>query len=175
MPLKPAAIDVIIQSSTVELLQTYGISVAPRSRTEQSSPSAAHEVIGIISFDAPAIAGRLTLAMPAPVFTSMPRGRSPDTTLADWTREATNQLMGRIKNRLLQFQVKLRTHIPTVLSGAALERQSRGRGSPPQLAYIFSALRGDVVVTVDPSLANALLEYSNASIVVPEGELILFD
>ena len=32
-----------------------------------------------------------------------------------------------------------------------------------------------VVVGVDPSLANALLEYSNASIVIPEGELILFE
>jgi hypothetical protein len=61
-----------------------------------------------------------------------------------------------------------------VLSGTALERQNRGR-SIPQIVYTFSALRGDVVVTVDPSVANALLEYSNASIVVPEGELILFD
>jgi hypothetical protein len=60
------------------------------------------------------------------------------------------------------------------LSGAALERQNRGRSSP-QIVYTFSALRGDVIVTVDPSVAKALLEYSNASIVVPEGELILFD
>jgi hypothetical protein len=174
MILKPTAIDTMIQSSTVELLQTYGISVAPRSRTEQNSSAVPHEVIGIIAFDAPDIAGRLTLVMPAAVFATMSRGRTPNTTLADWTREATNQLMGRIKNRLLQFQVKLRTHIPTVLSGAALERQNRGR-SFPQIVYTFSALRGDVVVTVDPSVANALLEYSNASIVVPEGELILFD
>ena len=171
---KPTAIDTIIQSSTVELLQTYGVSVAPRSRTVQDSSTVRHEVIGIISFDAPGIGGRLTLAMPEAVFASMSRGRTPSTTLADWTREATNQLMGRIKNRLLQFQVRLRTHIPTVLSGAALERQQLGRGSP-QIAYNFSALRGDVVVTVDPSVANAMLDYSNASIVVQEGELILFD
>jgi hypothetical protein len=174
MILKPTAIDTIIQSSTVELLQTYGVSVAPRSRTQQNSASVPHEVVGIIAFDAPNIAGRLTLVMPAAVFSSMSRGRTPNTTLAEWTREATNQLMGRIKNRLLQFQVKLRTHIPTVLSGPALERQNRGR-SFPQIVYTFSALRGDVVVTVDPSVANASLEYSNASIVVPEDELILFD
>jgi hypothetical protein len=174
MILKPTAIDTIIQSSTVELLQTYGIPVAPRSRTEQNISTVPHEVVGIIAFDAPDVSGRLTLVVPPAVFASMSRGRTPNTTLGDWTREATNQLMGRIKNRLLQFQVKLRTHIPTVLSGTALERQNRGR-SIPQIVYTFSALRGDVVVTVDPSVANALLEYSNASIVVPEGELILFD
>ena len=174
MILKPTAIDIIIQSSTVELLETYGIPVAPRSRTDQPGATVRHEVVGIIAFDAPKIGGQLTLAMPGAVFATMSRGRAPNTTLAEWTREATNQLMGRIKNRLLQFQVRLRTHIPTVLSGAALERQNRGR-SLPQIVYTFSALRGDVVVTVDPSVANALLEYSNASIVVPEGELILFD
>lgn len=174
MILKPTAIDTIIQSSTVELLQTYGISVAPRSRTEQNVSAVSHEVVGLIAFDAPNIAGRLMFVMPPAVFASMSRGSMPSTTLPDWTREATNQLMGRIKNRLLQFQVKLRTHIPTVLSGAALERQSRG-SSAPQIVYTFSALRGDAVVAVDPSVANATLEYSNAAIVIPEGELILFD
>lgn len=174
MILKPTAIDTIIQSSTVELLQTYGVSVAPRSRSEQHGSSAQHEVVGIIAFDAPDLVGRLTLVVPTAVFLATALGHSRSVTLADWTREATNQLMGRIKNRLLQFQVKLRTHIPTVLSGAALERQLRPRGAS-QIVYTFSALRGDVVVGVDPSLANALLEYSNASIVIPEGELILFE
>lgn len=174
MILKPTAMDTIIQSSTVELLQTYGISVAPRERSEASQYGGAHEVVGIIAFDGVEVAGQLTLVVPAPVFRGTPQGRASHTTLAEWTREATNQLMGRIKNRLLQFQVKLRTHIPTVLSGAALERQYQGR-SQPHIVYAFGALRGDVLVTVDASLGRALLEYSNSSIVVPEGELILFE
>jgi len=174
MILKPTAMDTIIQSSTVELLQTHGITVAPRARSEATQFKAGHEVVGIIAFDAGDVAGQLTLVVPAPIYRGTAQGRSTQTTHADWTREATNQLMGRIKNRLLQFQLKLRTHIPTVLSGAALERQNRGR-SYPHIAYVFGALRGEVVVTIDASLAKALLEYSNASILVPEGELILFD
>ncbi|HTV21620.1 MAG TPA: hypothetical protein VMG12_23185 [Polyangiaceae bacterium] len=174
MILKPTAMDTILQSSTIELMQTYDISVAPRIRSEATQYGGAHEVVGIIAYDAPEVAGQLTLVVPAPVFRGTPQGRAGHTTLSDWTREATNQLMGRIKNRLLQFQLKLRTHIPTVLSGAALERQSQGR-SQPHIVYTFGALRGDVVVTVDATLATALLEYSSDSIVVPEGELILFD
>lgn len=174
MILKPTAIDTIIQSSTVELLHSYEVSVAPRGRSESEAHKVSHELVGIIAFDTAEMAGRLTFAVPTPVFRSTPQGRAQNTTLADWTREVTNQLMGRIKNRLLQFQVKLRTHIPTVLSRAALERQTDLRASP-HIVYEFRALRGDVVVTVDRTLGTALLEYSNAAIVVPEGELILFD
>jgi hypothetical protein len=174
MILKPTAIDTIIQSSTVELLHSHEVSVAPRGRWETDRYSVSQDLVGIVAFDAADLAGRLTLAIPASVFQSTRQGRTQSTTLADWTREATNQLIGRIKNRLLQFQVKLRTQIPTVLSGAALERQDSLRRTP-RIVYEFQALRGDVVVTVDRCLATALLEYSNASVVVPEGELILFD
>jgi hypothetical protein len=172
MILKPTAVDTIIQSSTVELLQSYDLAVAPRGRSEVKGYAPACESIGIIDFEGPKLAGRLTLSIPAAVFSIPNAHRTPNTTLADWTRELTNQLMGRIKNRLIQFQVKLRTHLPTVLSGAALEIQNRTR---TEILYSFGSLRGEIKVTVDASLAGAVLEYSNASVLVPEGELILFD
>jgi chemotaxis phosphatase CheX-like protein len=172
MILKPTAIDTIIQSSTVELLHSYELPVAPRGRSEVKGHAPGNDLVGVIDFEGPQLAGRLTLSMPSAVFT-MPRARrAPNTTLSDWTRELTNQLMGRIKNRLLQFQVKLRTHLPTVLSAAALQVQNRTR---TEILYSFGSLRGEVHVTVDASLASAVLEYSNASVLVPEGELILFD
>lgn len=172
MILKPTAIDTIIQSSTVELLHSYGLSIAPRGRSATRRHTAEHEAVGIISFDGGSVAGRLTLSIPRPVFVAPSSVHTENTTLPDWTRELTNQLMGRIKNRLMQFQLKLRTHIPTVLSGAALMLQ---KAPPTEIWYTFAALRGEIIVTVDASLAQAVLEYSNASVVVAEGELILFD
>lgn len=172
MILKPTAIDTIIQSSTVELLHSYGLSIAPRGRAENRRHTAQHEAVGIISFDGKGVAGRLTLSIPRPVFVAPGAAHTENTTLPDWTRELTNQLMGRIKNRLMQFQLKLRTHIPTVLSGAALMLQ---KNPTTEIWYAFGALRGEIIVTVDASLAQAVLEYSNASVVVAEGELILFD
>ncbi len=169
-----SAIDTIVQSSTVELLRTHGVAVAPRSRREERCTVPAQEVVGIIRFDSDEIAGHLTLVVPRAVFAETSQAKSRRVDHADWTREGTNQLMGRIKNRLLQYSVRLRVHVPTVLSGVAFARQGVSASSP-QVVYRFGALRGEVVVTIDPSLAHTLLEYSNEHLVAPEGELILFE
>jgi len=87
--------------------------------------------------------------------------------------ELTNQVMGHIKNRLIQFQVKLRTHLPLVLSGAALERHRQRRAD--EVLYRFGTLRGDITIAVDASLTRAMLEYSNAPLLVRDSDLLLFD
>jgi hypothetical protein len=173
MILKPTAVDIIIQSSTVELLGCYDLSVAPRGRKEIRGYTLDTDLVGIIGFEAPKIAGNLTLSIPLQVYNLPWARRSSGTNRADWTRELTNQIMGRIKNRLIQFQVKLRTHVPTVLSGVALERhKSRAESG---VLYSFGALRGEINLTVDASLTRAVLQYSNASILIGEGDSILFE
>ena len=170
--LKPSAVDTIIQSSTVEILRSYEITVAPRARTEVLGHVPSSDVVGIIAFEGPNIAGNLTLAVPTSVcHPAMPR-RARNTTHAEWTYEITNQVMGSIKNRLIQFQVRLRTHVPTVLSGVALERHKRR--TAVEVLYSFAALRGDVSLMVDASLARASLEYSNAALVVSDNDPLLF-
>jgi CheY-specific phosphatase CheX len=170
--LKPTAIDTIIQSSTVEILRAYDISVAPRARAEVVGHVPDSDVVGIIAFEGADITGNLTLAVPISVcHTAIPK-RARGTTHAEWTYEITNQVMGSIKNRLVQFQVKLRTHVPTVLSGVALERHKSRTAA--EVLYCFAALRGDVSLTVDVSLARAPLDYSNAALLVNDNDPILF-
>jgi hypothetical protein len=127
------------------------------------------DCLGIIGFEAGSVRGRLTLAIPAVVF-QRSSASAQHSTLEDWTRELTNQLMGRIKNRLMQFQLPLRTHFPSALSRAAAIQQEPAAG---EIAYTFRALRGAVVVTVDGSLAAATLRYSNSDLAAPVDELIL--
>jgi hypothetical protein len=161
-------IDTIIQGCTVELFHHYGLALAPLDK----GPAVANgkfDCLGIIGFDAGSVRGRLTVAIPAGVFERRNTGSAQDT-LEDWTRELTNQLMGRIKSRLLQFQLPLRTHLPSALSRAAAIQQKAVAG---EIAYTFRALRGAVIVTVDASLATATLRYSNSDPVAPVDELIL--
>jgi hypothetical protein len=173
MILKPTAVDTIIQSSTVELMRSCDLSVAPRGRREVRGHVPDSDVVGIIDFDGTNISGSLTLAIPIAVY-NLPMPRRPKgTTHADWTRELTNQLMGRVKNRLIQFQVKLHTYVPTVLSGVALERHKQRNVT--EVLYCFGALRGEISVTVDASLTRAVLEYSNASLLVNDADVVLFD
>jgi hypothetical protein len=173
MILKPTALDTIIQSSTVELMRSHNVSIAPRPRAEVVGHVPDSEVAGVIGFEGPNIRGNLMLAVPAAVYELMTRDRPQRTTHAEWTYELTNQVMGRIKNRLIQFQVRLRTHLPVVLSGIALERHKYRTAS--EVMYRFGTLRGELSVTVDASLTRAVLEYSNAPLLISENDLVLFD
>ena len=112
------------------------------------------------------------MALPLNVYQLMTRDRPQRTTHAEVAYELTNQVMGRIKNRLIQFQVKLRTRLPVVLSGVALERHKFRTAT--EVMYRFGTLRGDISITIDASLTKAVLDYSNAPLLISETDLVLF-
>jgi hypothetical protein len=171
--LKPTVLDTIIQSSTVEILRFYDIAVAPRGRREVVGFVPKADAVGVIAFEGPNIKGNMTLAIPVAVGTDPTPRIPPDTTHEEWTFELTSQVMGRIKSRLIQFQLRLKTHLPSMLSGEALERYKRR--TVREVVYSFTALRGEITLTVDASLTLAVLEYSNAPLVVGDSEVIVFD
>jgi hypothetical protein len=169
------AIDTILQSSMVELFHSLGIAVAPIRPAPLGAQQRFYEWVGLIHFEATNVSGVLTVSMPMAVWSSRraSAGSVGDSeTIADWHRELANQLMGRIKNRLLRFQLELRPRLPSALSGAALELHRKRSGT--ELLYRFRALRGDVLVVVDAPLERAILAYSGELQVAREGELILF-
>lgn len=86
-------------------------------------------------------------------------------------RELTNQLAGRVKNRLLNFALTLSIGIPTVRSSEALEQQRPRRET--DVLYRFRTLRGEVVVILDLTIEGAL-SYSGSSRVAKEGDFIAF-
>jgi CheY-specific phosphatase CheX len=168
------AIDTIIQSSTVELMRSHRLSVAPRPRVEMVGFVPENtDLVGVVGFHGPNLGGSLTLAVPLAVYDLMTHRQAHNTTYPEWVYELTNQVMGHIKNRLIQFQVKLRTHVPIVLSGAALERHKRRTAD--EVVYRFGTLREEIAVVVDASLTRAMLEYSNASLLIRGSDVLLFD
>lgn len=90
----------------------------------------------------------------------------------DLLRELTNQLSGRIKNRLLNFALMLTIGVPSVLSGQALERQRPRRDT--EVVYLFRTLRGEIVVTIDLVIDPDALNYSGSNRVAKEGDFIAF-
>lgn len=130
-----------------------------------------HSLVGIISFTAARVTGALTLSVPDESLPLLRPASMPAAANADCLRELTNQLMGRIKNRLMNYQVTLQLGIPSTMNGEALERQRRR--SPSEVAYQFRTLRGEVIVTLESTLNGANLVYSSALERLTEGELIL--
>src|SRR5258707_10859996 len=112
------AIDALIQGALVELFQIYGVALAPSAPNSSRSTAKGDEVCAAIGFTRAPVdhgasqPGRLALAMPTAVFALL-KGYDPRSARRDdWAREFTNQLMGRIKNRLLPFGPTLRIGLP---------------------------------------------------------------
>ncbi len=174
----PAAIrplvDALIQSSTVELFQSRNIAVAPTPSSAGNPYRAAYfNAAGVVTLTSARANGSLSLSWSDPVFSLFNPPVPPGTRGArDLLRELTNQLAGRVKNRLLNFALKLTIGVPTVLSGQAFERQRLHREG--EVIYAFRTLRGEIIVTFDFSIEPNALSYSGTGRVAREGDFIPF-
>jgi hypothetical protein len=170
------ALDTMMQGSAVDLFHSCGLAVAPVSRAQQRSDQLqSPELGGMISFSGRGFTGTLTVGVPPSVFALIKQDPSRPYTGRDWVREMTNQLLGRIKSRLLQFHVTLQAGLPTVMGRDAIERQ-RARGGLFAV-YTFRTLRGDVLVTLSGEIDPGIFVYTGATGaagVAKEGDVILF-
>jgi hypothetical protein len=158
----------------VELFQSRGIAVAPLpSSVGNPHHPTFFNLAGLVSLTSPKANGSLSLSWADPVF-SLFTPPVPASALGarDLMRELTNQLAGRVKNRLLNFTLLLTIGVPTVLSGQALDRQRQRRET--EVVYMFRTLRGEIVVTLDLVVDGDALSYTGQNRVAKEGEFIAF-
>lgn len=167
-------VDALLQSSTVELFQSRGIAVAPLPSSVGNPHRAAYfNLAGVVTLTSPKTGGSLSLSWADSVFSLFsPPVPATSRGARDLMRELTNQLAGRIKNRLLNFALMLNIGVPTVLSGQAFERQRLQRET--EVVYSFRTLRGEIVVTLDLQIDPDGLSYSGTSRVAKEGDFIAF-
>jgi hypothetical protein len=166
-----STLDILIQICTVELFQSLGIAAAPLTVTRRAvDPQHPNDLVGVVSFSGPQTAGRVTLSLNDAVYGLFPSPVIGSHAMRDAVRELTNQLIGRIKNRLMQFQVILRIGLPSAMSEQALMQQRAANAAV--VSYQFRTLRGEIHVTFEGTLGDAVLNYSNAVRVPKEGEFI---
>jgi hypothetical protein len=167
-------LDALVQSTTVELFQSRGIAVAPISATVGNPLQPAYfSAAGVVTVTTPKGSGSLTLSWEDPVFSLFsPPVVATSLAARDLLRELTNQLSGRVKNRLLNFSLLLTIGVPSVLSGQALKRQRLRRDT--EVVYLFRTLRGELVVTLDLDVDPSSLDFSGTHKVAKEGDFIPF-
>jgi hypothetical protein len=169
------SIDLIVQTTTIGLLHSYGVGTAPLAAGRVLEPPAddPSRLAGIMSFSAPSFAGTLILSVTPQILaatTSNPLATQH--ARLDWARELVNQLMGRIKNRLVRFQVTAHVGLPSAATPELAERQTAG--AKMRLKYAFHTLRGDVLVTLAGQFSESVLVFSGDAEGVDEGDVILF-
>ena len=163
-------IDGLVQGALVELLGAYGVAVAPQRRAAHDRALTVPEVCAGAPFSSGnAKPGRVTLAMPPGVVELM---KGATGLKADWARELANQLAGRIKNRLLQFGVRLEVGAPSMVDSNVLTRQIAS--TPEMRVYGGRTLRGLVLVTIEGLPPESELHWVGRTNGASEGDTILF-
>jgi hypothetical protein len=176
---RPGVLDTMVQGSIVELFLSCGLAVAPQARNApQAVKLAGAEVSAVISFTSqqgaqdPRLPGRLSLSVPEEVLALMKLESARRRLQFDWVRELTNQLAARIKHRLLQFDVDLRPGLPSLMSRAALEKESAR--FPNERTYVGRTRRTDIIVTLQSEIDESRLNYAGGVDVANAGDVIVF-
>ena len=166
-------VDGLVQDATRALFATYGVKF-DLDGTQVAKILKSVEFLGMIGFSSHSLSGSLLLALPLNVLErSLPTpGGSP----ADWCGELANQLLGRLKNQLLKYEVVINPSLPVVVSGEGMCLPASTRQITRY--FSFSSECGKIFVRLEMAISSALeLErqddrHREGSI--DEGELLLF-
>jgi hypothetical protein len=124
---------------------------------------------GVTGFVGRGISGTCLLAGTlGPLQASCPGGGR----VRDWVGELANQLVGRLKSKLLRRSVELTVTTPVVLSGVRLEPLPRGALVP----VTFSADSGTILVWVEVETASdfGFIGSEHPGRAGSEGDLLFF-
>lgn len=164
--------DAIVANATVELFAASEVKLVAASTTP------ALDRVAVIGFGGGGLRGSLGLGVSAGLLDQLVGpGGEPDAGASrrdDWLAEMANQLLGRVKNRLLRHGVTIAIALPMVLRGLRVEIV----GSSKELwTYPFEAPAGVLCVWIDvvADPEFALAPSSDEGLEIPsEGDVILF-
>lgn len=164
-------LDDLVFDCSRELFDAYALQVEPRDRDH--FPSTEHlAMCGVMGFGGKEMRGALVLATTKEPLESTNPGRVDSQ--RDWVCELANQLMGRVKNRLLGAGVEIHLATPAGLSGENLCPSPRMLRAP----QVFAAAGGFVCVWIDCEFAKdfelAAISAQTAPGVLAEGESLIF-
>jgi hypothetical protein len=168
-------IDLYVQSSG-ELFSAYGLAVSGR----DTGPRKSHETryVSILSASGDKIRLLSTLNVDESLLASMHPSREPKLAqrqLEDWCRELNNQLMGRMKNKLLRVGCEVMTGLPSLVTGVNISPVTE-----PDLdfrEYFFASAHGRLESTLAMMLSPTLefADVPEAAQVMREGVLKMFE
>ena len=132
------------------------------------------QLISSIGFSSPTLNGSVLLAIPNVVLQqTLP---TPDSNLADWCGELANQLLGRLKNKLLNYDVIITMALPVVVSGAEFRLPTRAQRSARHFSFVSEWGRLFVCTEMELGASIELVRhgFGSTSHSIDEGELLFF-
>lgn len=154
-----------------ELFRAHGVELERlEGADEAASPSDAPALSGVIGFVGSRLRGTcLLVSGVGPVQASCPDGGRP----RDWVGELTNQLVGRLKAKLIARGVEVFVTTPIVMTGTSIRPVPRGPLCPTK----FSSSEGFVFVWVEAEAGSDLVlgasDFAQPSATI-EGDILIF-
>jgi hypothetical protein len=101
---------------------------------------------------------------------------TPDANLADWSGELANQLLGRLKNQLLNYEVAINLALPVVLSGAEFSLPAKSRRLMRHFSFVSESGRMFIRTEMELSPTIELVRQTGVGETagMDEGELLFF-
>lgn len=158
------AIQALAGSACVELLQAYGVMLSPTQGWAESD-----EVMfsGVMGFVGESVRGTCLLAAPqGTVQAAAPQ----DAHARDWVGELANQLVGRLKAKLMARGATIALSTPVVLCGVRLSPLPRTDVEP----IVFDSPSGKVMVWLEVEIEKDFKLGEERALTANEGELLVF-
>jgi CheY-specific phosphatase CheX len=113
MSSRTTLLEKVVHEAAQDLAAAYGLDVPCTSEEDDE------QLAAIIGFTSPGYRGSLVVSVSK---RTLEQVRAPGTTatLNDWTAELSNQLLGRVKNRLLLHGPAINIALPVSIAGNAL-------------------------------------------------------
>jgi CheY-specific phosphatase CheX len=158
-------IQTLAASAGAELLKAYGVIGTPSSEGWVQNDELLYS--GVMGFVGDSLRGTCLLAARA---TTVLAAAPPDARPRDWVGELANQLVGRLKSKLLARNVSIAMTTPVVLSGIRIEPLPRTSIEPA----ILDTATGKVLIWLEVEVDNAFRLDTERPIAATEGDLLVF-
>jgi hypothetical protein len=156
----------LLAKSCVELFGAYGVTLAASGASWVTTGEPV--LSGVIGFVGSRVRGTCLLASTeAPITASSPPGGRA----RDWVGELTNQLMGRMKSKLVARGLSVELTTPIVLSGVRIEPLPKAKLEP----IVLSGKEGPVLVWLELETTSGFrLDAEREGLSGTEGDVLLF-
>ena len=158
------AIQALAGAACIELMQAYGVQLSPTQGWVESD-----EVMysGVMGFVGDRVRGTCLLAAPqGTVQAAAPK----DAGARDWVGELSNQLVGRLKAKLMARGATIALSTPVVLRGVKLSPLPRTDVAP----VVFESTAGKVLVWLEVEIEDDFQLGEERALKASEGELLVF-
>jgi CheY-specific phosphatase CheX len=159
------AIQALAGQSCIELLQAYNVPLTPIAEGWTESDEVMFS--GVMGFVGDSVRGTCLLAAPqGTVEAAAPK----DAGARDWVGELANQLVGRLKAKLMARGATIALSTPVVLRGVRLSPLPRTDVEP----VVFDSPAGKVLVWLEVEIDDHFQLGEERALTASEGELLVF-